>query len=293
MAAADGRVRWGRQHDDSLLTQNSELRPDGIFNWTLPAWVVKLPNGRSFNVCPNAGACAALCYARSGTYQFRNVRAAHMRNLLFVLDRPVEWERRMVAELHHRRYAGRAVRVHDSGDFFSDDYLAAWLRIMRSAPHVLFYAYTKEVSRFRRLVEPDPPPNFRWVYSLGGREDALVDRDTDRHADVFPDEEAIAAAGYASQDASDLLAIGLPTNRIGIPANNIPHLRRQQGAATFGEIEASKRRAQRPDPARVNSSSVGPGILSSVKRHGEPLLDIALEGDARPGHRPRRRSLHR
>jgi hypothetical protein len=47
------------------------------------------------------------------------------------------------------------------------DYLAAWLRICRNRPDVNFYAYTKEVRRFRRLVEPDPPPNLLWVYSYG------------------------------------------------------------------------------------------------------------------------------
>ena len=57
--------------------------------------------------------------------------------------------------------------MHDAGDFFSDDYLQAWLRIRRARPDLHFYAYTKEVSRFRRLVEPDPPPNFLWVYSYG------------------------------------------------------------------------------------------------------------------------------
>ena len=32
-----------------LLSQNSELRPDGIFNWSLPAFAVKLTDGASFN----------------------------------------------------------------------------------------------------------------------------------------------------------------------------------------------------------------------------------------------------
>jgi hypothetical protein len=50
-----------------LLTRNTELREDGIWNWTLPAWVVRLADGRSFNVCPSAGACAKVCYARNGT----------------------------------------------------------------------------------------------------------------------------------------------------------------------------------------------------------------------------------
>ena len=39
----------------------------------------------------------------------------------------------------------------------SDAYLQAWLRICRARPCVNFYAYTKEVDRFRRLAEPHPP----------------------------------------------------------------------------------------------------------------------------------------
>ncbi len=132
------------------------------------------------------------------------------------------------------------------GDFFSDSYLQAWLEIMRLRPGVEFYAYSKEVSRFRRLVEPDPPPNFQWVYSLGGKEDHLVDKDHDRHADVFPDEAAIEAAGYSSQDASDLLAVYGPA-RVGIPANRIRHLQRKQGDETFGglQVRTGQRRKSR------------------------------------------------
>lgn len=68
-----------------LLTQNRELKKDGVWNWTLPAWVVELPDGSHFNVCPHAGACAKFCYARNGTYLFPKVRGKHLDNLLCVL----------------------------------------------------------------------------------------------------------------------------------------------------------------------------------------------------------------
>jgi hypothetical protein len=142
----------------------------------------------------------------------------------------------MGAELRHRRYRGKHIRIHDSGDFFSDAYLEAWLRIIALAPWATFYAYTKEVSRFKRLVEPKPPANFLWIYSLGGKEDLLIDRERDRHADVFPTAEATFASGYESQEASDLYAIYSP-RRVGIVANNIPAFKRKQGAATFGELQ--------------------------------------------------------
>ncbi len=162
-----GERRW-------LLTQNGELRGDGVYNWTLPAWVTTLPDGRTVNVCPSAGACAKLCYARSGTYLFPAVKLAHQEKLRLVLDDLDGWKRAMLRELAHPRYRrGGHVRVHDSGDFFSDEYLLAWLEIARRRPWLTFYAYTKEVSRFRRLVEapdaPSPRPrNFLYVYSYGG-----------------------------------------------------------------------------------------------------------------------------
>jgi hypothetical protein len=224
-----------------LLTQNSELKADGVFNWTLPAWAIRLRDGRKFNVCPHAGICATLCYARNGTYQFPAVKAAHERNLVLVLDHLPRWEALMTRELRCKRYHGRHVRVHDSGDFFSDDYLLAWLRIMRATPWVTFYAYTKEVSRFKRLVEPATPANFRWIYSLGGKEDHLIDRDRDRHADVFPTKQAAGAAGYETQEASDLFAIYSPKH-VGIVANNIPQYRRRQGAETFGQLQSKRLR---------------------------------------------------
>lgn len=235
-----------------LLRQNSELRREGIYNWSLPAWAGRLPDGRTYNTCPSAGSCAKLCYARVGTYRFSNVLAAHERNLVMVLDDLPGWESRMTEELAHRRYRDRHVRIHDSGDFLSREYLAAWLRIMRVVPAVTFYAYTKEVAAFKELVEPDPPPNFHWCYSLGGTQDHLVDREADRHADVFPDEEAMEAAGYASQEESDLLAVYGPP-KVGIPANNIRHLRRLQGASTFGELQ-EQRDNRRRGPGKQYSS---------------------------------------
>lgn len=35
-----------------LLTQNRELKRDGVWNWTLPAWVIQLDDGSHMNVCP-------------------------------------------------------------------------------------------------------------------------------------------------------------------------------------------------------------------------------------------------
>uniref|UniRef100_UPI003F495447 GP88 family protein n=1 Tax=Nonomuraea sp. CA-251285 TaxID=3240002 RepID=UPI003F495447 len=238
-SAADGAQQPARPK--RLLTQNSDLRRIGVFNWSIPALAARLPDGRTIRTCPAAGICGSACYARNGTYNIPIVRARHVANLQYVLDDPAGWEEQMVAELSHKRHLGGWIRVHDAGDFFSLPYLAAWLRIMRACPDVQFYCYTKQVRWFRQLVEPDPPDNFRWVFSYGGVEDHLLNPDADRVADVFPDEEAIAAAGWHSQDASDLLAV-LGPSPVGIPSNRIPKFRRRQGNRTFRQWQAERDR---------------------------------------------------
>jgi len=250
------------------LTQNSEMRRDGVWNFTLPAWVVELPDGSHFNVCPNAGACAKFCYARNGTYLFPKVRGKHLSNLTLVRDDP-DWVERICEELGHKRFrvkgvprrvpgldsqehlsdfvrhwllwGGQAVRIHDSGDFFSRAYLDGWAEVARRNFDVLFYFYTKEVALLRDAA-PTLPRNMLWLYSLGGKQDHLIDKDTERHADVFPDEDAIIDAGYMSQHASDLLAVLLPTTRIGIPQNNIPAFKKRLAGRTFGEAQEDRRR---------------------------------------------------
>jgi hypothetical protein len=93
---------------------------------------------------------------------------------------------------------------------------------------------------FKRLVEPNCPDNFKYLYSMGGKQDHLIDLENDRHAEVFPDDAAILDAGYANQDASDLLAITLPSNKIGIPANNIKHFNKKMARRTFGQLQGER-----------------------------------------------------
>jgi len=241
------------------------MKAIGVWNWTLPAWAGWYLDDRTYNTCPSAGICADVCYARNGTYRWPVVLARHQANLRYVLEDPAGWEAAMVAELGARRFTGAWIRIHDSGDFFSDDYLRVWLRICHARPGVNFYAYTKEVDRFRRLVEPDPQPNFLWVYSYGGTQDHLLDPRVDRVADVFPDEEAIAAAGWNSQEASDLLAV-LGPRLVGIPANRIPaflkRLRGRRFSAWQAEVDAERaRRAHRRRPGGADSAAVGADLI--------------------------------
>ncbi|NBR70718.1 MAG: hypothetical protein EBT75_01255 [Proteobacteria bacterium] len=284
----------------ALLTQNSELKPHGIWNWTIPAWYTTLADGTRFKTCPQAGVCAQLCYARNGTYLFKNVRAAHDRNLQFVLDTPTEWRDAMLFELRKPKFnrivgprdlpypieytmlddwmqgwarSGLpAIRIHDAGDFFAEWYLDLWLEIAHANPHLLFYAYTKEVSLFNGYKGVFPP-NFRYLFSTGGLEDHLIDGQ--RHAEVFPTLEALETAGYISQGANDLLAIMLPTNNIGITANNIAHFKKKMAGKTFGELTNEKRRGRRDQTQNgiVQEVSLGGAVAPPVRPRGDSSGD--------------------
>ena len=240
-----------------LLSQNSDMRRSGIWNWTIPAHTVRLSDGSWFNACPNAGACGRVCYAKFGAYRFSNVARRHLQNLEMILEAGDLWERRMVEELSHKRFkpsqithrlptppgddwlewwrdeGGRAIRIHDAGDFFSEAYLDRWIRIAFAHPHILFYAYTKEVAMLEGAILPD---NMRVLYSFGGKQDHLIDRDRHRHADVFPSLETLESRGYADQGENDLLAICHPNHRIGIVRNNLPVAIRRFDGKAMSEI---------------------------------------------------------
>lgn len=169
------------------------------------------------------------------------------------------------------------MRIHDAGDFHSDPYTAAWLRIIRATKDVTFYAYTKEVARFKRMVEPSPPQNFKWVYSYGGQQDSLIDERTDRVADIFPSYEAMAAEGYSSQDESDLQAIYNKNPRVGIPYNNIPHMKKILAGRTFREWQQSVDlfRASKKEGADHNPNAPG--------RYATCLCGAPFSGKPAPG----------
>ena len=185
-------------------------------------------------------------YRHFGAYTWSNVAPAHQANLAFVVEDLPGWEAAMRKELAAKKFKGAYVRIHDAGDFFSAEYLLAWLRIIRDFPQTTFYAYTKEILRIRGCIDaPGLPANFITIFSFGARQDGLIDEENDRIGDVFPTEEAIVEAGYASQRHSDLGAIS-GSRRVGMAAKSRPQALARQRGRTFREWqrERDRRRAR-------------------------------------------------
>lgn len=168
-----------------------------VIGFGLPA-DVSFGDGK--NTCPGALACRAVCFAKQGTYRFPAVKASRMANLDatmgdgFVAD--------MITALKRRR-SFNTIRIHDSGDFYSQEYYNAWCEIARAFPDRIFYAYTKSLNLDLWSGKPD---NLRITQSLGGRWDKLVDL-SKPHSRIFATHAAREAAGYVDGNVSDLPAI--------------------------------------------------------------------------------------
>jgi hypothetical protein len=219
-----------------LLTQNLDLRKSGIYGWTIPAHWTKLTNGTKFNTCNNAGVCAAFCYAKNGTYNFKNVKKAHLEKLELVLYHPDKFLSEMNKELQKKKYIGKYIRIHDAGDFFSYNYAMYWLHIAHLNPQCIFYTYTKEVSMFKNILQAfDVPGNFIIIYSYGGKEDNLINPETDRHSDVFHDYDEMIAKGYNDIGEDDKQAAIHLNHKVGLYRNNIKHFIKKMGTKNFSQ----------------------------------------------------------
>lgn len=193
------------------LTQNSKIaKMTGVktFNWGIPAY----RSADGFKTCPNAAACAKGCYATQGAYLFSNVAKVFEQRLK--LSQAPRFVEIINSEIKRRNV--KRLRVHDAGDFYNIEYLDKWIKIIEANPQTQFYCYTKMVSVFKRYAAEDRiPDNFIVIYSYGGTEDKLIDKQNDRHSWVFSSVEALQAAGYADAHVDDSVALG-ENGRIGL-----------------------------------------------------------------------------
>lgn len=125
-----------------------------------------LPAG---STCPGKGGQVCVeCYAQKGCYRFGVVRKAQAKRM--ALSMSSRFVGLMTSEI--KRSKCRYVRIHDSGDFYSQAYLDKWVAIAKECPDRKFYCYTK--SLHLDWSEFDSLPNCARTQSLGGKYDEMV-----------------------------------------------------------------------------------------------------------------------
>lgn len=161
----------------------------------------------SARTCPNAGQCKHGCYAHQGRMGCATAQNAYRENLAMI-DAGT-FEDRVSEEIREeaRRAAAKGeqlrIRIHDTGDFFSEDYLAMWVRVAERFPEVVFYAYTKMVSMVSGTALPR---NLRIVFSYGGTEDAVLDAIRDAAKCAVIGEDAGIPDGFTDGSHDDFWA---------------------------------------------------------------------------------------
>lgn len=196
-----------------LLTQNGKLKKTSklmgfkVVNFGLPAY--KSITGRV--ICPMADGCIKFCYARKGAYIWGNVKPAFEKR--YELSKTDSFVSAIHAEIQSKK--PKFVRVHDSGDYYSREYLAKWFQIAKQNPHVNFYSYTNMIDMVKKA---DIPSNYDFIFSDSGKQVDLIDKSIDRHTEIFKTKDELVAAGYANASENDLNATRWfnKTNKVGL-----------------------------------------------------------------------------
>jgi len=148
--------------------------------------------------------CRFRCFAASQEAIYTNVRRSRWDN--FEALKRVKTVEKMTAIIQDSLPKGYTyVRVHVSGDFFSEKYFLAWLNVAMNNPLVIFYGYTKATPflvKYKNII----PRNFRFTASQGGTCDNLITKHNLRSAEVVFSVKEADAKGLEI-DHDDSLAI--------------------------------------------------------------------------------------
>ena len=121
------------------------------------------------HTCIGSGICRKFCYADKGYTRFK--KCVQSRENKFNISRQENFIELITTEIKKMKKI-KAIRIHESGDFYSQEYLNKWKYIAKQFPNLIFQCYTKSfiLDLWSNLSE-----NFIIFQSLGGKFDNKVD----------------------------------------------------------------------------------------------------------------------
>lgn len=121
--------------------------------------------------CLNCKDCAHSCYAKKASRQYAT---AYIHRLLYTWlacnNLPL-LESFILQDLARLPKYVNCIRIHEAGDYISQDYVNMWARIAASRPDITFYFYTKTgaIFDFGGLLALDNVSMIDSVLSCGGK----------------------------------------------------------------------------------------------------------------------------
>lgn len=118
--------------------------------------------------------CKYRCYAASEEIIFVHAHNMRMRNWAKLKAASRRGIARIVRLIEDSLPIRKGiVRIHSSGDFYSEKYFLAWIQVCEQNANIDFYAYTKCIlwwAKHRDRI----PPNMNLIASLGGKQDKHI-----------------------------------------------------------------------------------------------------------------------
>jgi hypothetical protein len=167
--------------------------------------------------CPYKGDCQHECFAMVGNYVYQSVKNKQKERLKE--SKKKSFVDKICEEIKLLNVG--AVRIHDSGDYYSRDYLNKWIEIAKRNPDIVFYSYTKSIPFFKKDYNTwsiTLPKNFIVTFSYGGKHDDLINPKKDKHALVFESLESLLAYKYSDTSSYDDNAYNSKVLRVGLVA---------------------------------------------------------------------------
>ena len=170
--------------------------------------IFSLPAGYS---CPHAGVCKTFADRTTGAItdlpQYTGVTAEHDFRCFAAMAevrpnvREARWHnwdllRDLIDLSLLMQPPKKLVRIHESGDFWTENYMRAWAMVAQGRPDQKFYAYTKSLGMWLALQDI-LPPNFYLTASHGGTLDYLITK----HPKVFT---RVAHVVYTEDQAAEM-----------------------------------------------------------------------------------------
>jgi hypothetical protein len=157
-----------------------------------------------------------LCYAARQQAQYKDANKKVFTNLRLITDASKKGGAEGMAQLiikslkYHGLENSKVFRIHESGDFFSNDYFKAWIMVANELPGILFYAYTTSI-QYWISNKNSIPSNFKLIASMDKNNANFILDNGLRFSTVVYSPEQAADLGLKI-DVDDSLAWGSDDN---------------------------------------------------------------------------------
>lgn len=172
----------------------------------------KRPASWDKNIKPGPQA-EIMCYAAraQGQYPGANVQAFKNLDLLKKMKTKEKMANLIIKSMEYHGLANTDIlRIHEAGDFFSQDYLDAWIEVAKRMPQTLFYAYTVSLPYYMARKN-SLPKNFKMIASMDKNNEQFILDNGLRYSRVVGSEEEARELGLPI-DVDDSIAWGSDDN---------------------------------------------------------------------------------